>query len=58
MKGIGILHDKFSAAHQTEAGPNLIAELCLDLVKIDRQLAIGAQQVCGEGRDHLFVGGA
>ena len=58
MEGIGVLHDEFPAPHQPEAGPDLIAELGLDLIKTDRQLAVGAQQVGGQFRHHLLVGGA
>jgi hypothetical protein len=40
MKGVGILHDEFAASHDAEARADLIAELRLDLVEIDRQLAV------------------
>ena len=36
MEGIAILHDEFAAAHQPEAGPNLVTEFGLDLIKIYR----------------------
>lgn len=58
MEGIGVLHDEFPPPHQAEAGPDLIAELGLDLVQADRQLAVGAQQVGRQFGDHLLMGGA
>ena len=58
VEGVGVLHDEFAPPHQTEAGADLIAELGLNLIKIHRQLPVGTQQVCRQGRDHLLVGGA
>ena len=36
MEGIAILHDEFAATHQSEAGPNLVPEFGLNLIKIYR----------------------
>ena len=36
VEGIAILHDEFAAAHQPEAGPDLVPEFGLNLIKIDR----------------------
>ena len=58
MEGIGVLHDEFATAHQAETGPDLIAELGLDLIQADRQLPVGAQQVGRQLGDHLLMGGA
>ena len=56
MKGVGVLHDEFTASHQAEPRPNFIAEFGLDLIKVDRQLAVGLQKIAGQTGDHFFVG--
>ncbi len=58
MKGIGVFHDEFAATHQPEARPDFIAKLALDLIQAHRQLPVGAQQICSQGGDDLFMGGA
>ena len=45
VEGVGVLHDEFASPHQTETGPDLIAKLGLNLIKIHRQLTVGTQQV-------------
>src|SRR5689334_11157419 len=40
VEGIGVLHEELPAAHHAEARSNLVAELGLDLVKIERQLTV------------------
>ena len=57
MEGVGVLHDEFTTAHQTEAGPDLIPELGLNLIKVHRQLPVGPQHFPRQGGDHLFMGG-
>ena len=57
VERIGVLHDELAAAHEPEARADLVAELGLDLVEIDRQLAVGLQFATGDVRDHLLVGG-
>ena len=42
-------------AHQTEAGPNLVPELGLDLVEVDRELAIARDLAAHDVGDHLLV---
>ena len=42
IKGIGIFHNEFACAHDTESRPNLISKLGLNLVQVERQLAIAA----------------
>ena len=58
IEGIGVLHDEFPRPHDAESGSDLVAELGLDLVEIDRELAVTADLVPGDLRDHLLVGGA
>jgi hypothetical protein len=58
MEGVGILHDEFAASHQTETRTDLVAELGLDLVQVERQLLVAAQFVAHQVGDHFFVGRA
>ena len=58
MEGVGVFHDEFPPPHQAEAGADLIAKLGLDLIQVDWQLAVGADQVRRQGGDDLFVGGS
>ena len=44
VKAVGVFHDEFAAAHQAETRPDLITKLGLDLVQIERQLAVGAHR--------------
>ena len=57
-EAVGVLHDELAAAHQAKAGTELIAELVLNVVQIDRQLLVGTQLIAHQGRDGLLVGGA
>ncbi len=41
MKGIGVFHDEFATTHQPETGSDLVAELGLNLIKIDGKLLVG-----------------
>ena len=56
MEGIGILHQELARPHDAEARPDLVAELGLDLVEIDRQLLVAAQLVAGEVGNDFLVG--
>src|SRR5690242_8803423 len=40
VEGIGVFHEEFPAAHHTEARSNLVPELGLDLVEIERKLTV------------------
>ena len=57
-EAVGVLHDELAAAHQAKAGTELIAELILNVVQVDRQLLIGAQLIAHQSRDGLLVRGA
>ena len=55
MEGVGILHDEFTPAHQSEPGTDLIPEFRLDLIERDGELFVRTQQVTGQIGDHLFM---
>ena len=57
-EGIGVLHDELAAAHETEAGAPLVAELVLNLIERDGQLLVAAKLVADEVGEGLLVGGA
>ena len=51
---VRVLHNEFAPAHKTVARPKLVAELILDMVKIDRELLIGAELVANQ-RGYRFL---
>ena len=55
MERIGILHNEFTGAHHAESWPNLIPELGLYLVEIDRQLLVTAQFPSRDVGDDFLV---
>ena len=58
MKRIGIFHDEFTRTHDAEARPNLIAKLGLNLIKVNRQLAITFNLTPHDVGNHFLVGWA
>ncbi len=58
MEGVRVLHDELAPAHQPEARPDLVTELGLDLVEVDRQLLVAVQLVAAQVGDHFLVGRA
>jgi hypothetical protein len=58
MERVGVLHHELAAADEPAAGARLVAELGLDLVEHDGQLAVGLQGAAREVGDDLLVGGA
>ena len=58
VERIGVLHHEFARAHHPEARAHLVAELGLDLVEIDRQLAVAADFAARDVGDDLLVGRA
>ena len=58
MEGVGVFHHEFSSPHHAKARADLIAELGLNLVKVQGQLLVTAQFPADEVRDDLFVGWA
>ncbi len=58
MEGVGVLHQEFASAHQPEARADLVTELGLDLVEVDRQLLVAVQLIAGQVGNDFFVGRA
>ena len=58
MEAVAVLHDELAAAQQAEARADLVAELRLDLIHVQRQLLVGAQLGAHERGDELLMGGA
>ena len=56
VERVGVLHQELAAAHQAETRADLVAELGLDLVEIERQLAVALDVAPHDVGDHLFVG--
>jgi len=55
VKGIGILHLKFTGTDQAEAGPRLIAELLLHLVQRERHVLVGTDlHLCSQSEQFLM----
>jgi hypothetical protein len=57
MERIGVLHDEFPGTHDTEARPDFVTELSLDLVVVHRKLAVALQLAPGNVGDHLLMRG-
>jgi hypothetical protein len=55
VKRICVLHDEFTGTHHPEAGPNLVPELGLNLVVVDRELPIALQIAAGDVGDDFLV---
>ena len=55
VKGIAILHHKFSRAHDTESRSDFVAKLGLYLKKVHRQLFVAFDFASGDLCDHLFM---
>ena len=58
MERIRVLHREFARPHDAEPRPDLVAELGLDLVEIDRQLAVALELAARDVGDHFLVGRA
>ena len=57
MEAVGVLHHELARAHHAEARADLVAELGLDLVEVDRQLAVALELAARDVGDDLLVGG-
>ena len=55
VEGVRVLHQELAAAHEAEAGPDLVAELHLDLVEVLWQLAVRADLPAHEVGHDLLV---
>ena len=58
IETVGVFHDEFAPAHQTETGTDFIAELGLDLVAVHGELSIGTDLASEEVRDDFLMRGA
>jgi hypothetical protein len=58
VEGVGVLHDELAAAHEAEAGPDLVAELLTDLVEGDGELAVRGHVLAHHVGDHLLGRGS
>ena len=58
VEGIGVLHQELARAHGAEARTDLIAELELDMVEVERQVLIGLHERTEDVGNHLLVGRA
>ena len=56
IEGVGVLHRKFSTAHDAEAWASFVTELGLDVIKVDRKLAPALDLIAGNVRDDFFGG--
>ena len=57
VEGIGVGHDQLTGPQQPEPGTGLVAELDLDLVHGERQLAVGVDLAADGDGNHFLVGG-
>ena len=58
IEGIGILHQEFARAHCTEARTDLVTELQLDMIEVERQVLVGLHERAEDVRDHFLIGRA
>ena len=57
MEGVAVLHDEFPRAHDAETRPNLVPELGLNLIKVQRELLVALHFTADKIRDDFFVCG-
>ena len=55
VEGVSILHDEFTAAHQSESGAGFVSVFCLDLIEVHRQLTVGRDVVSDDISEDLLV---
>ena len=55
METVEILHRKLDATQQTRLGPWLVTKLVLNLVELERQILIRADEPFDQRRDDFFV---
>ena len=58
VERVCVLHEEFARTHHAEPRPALVAEFHLDLVEIDRHLAIALELVARDVGDHFLVRGS
>ncbi len=55
VEAVGVLHDELATAQQARAGARLVAELHLDLIEVDGQLAVALDVAPHHVGDDLLV---
>jgi hypothetical protein len=55
VEGICVLHDEFTCPHHAKARPDLVAELGLDLVEVNRHLLVAADLPAHDVGDDFLV---
>jgi hypothetical protein len=55
VERVRVLHDELARAHHAEARADLVAELGLDLVEVDRELPVAADLPAHDVGDHFLV---
>ena len=58
VETISILHQEFASTHDPKTRTDLVPELPLLVIKIDRQLFVALHKRAEDVRNHLFIGGA
>ena len=58
VKAVSVFHHELPSPHDAEPGPDFIAELGLNLVQQDGELAIGFDFLSYDIGDDLLMGGA
>ena len=56
IERIGILHQELAGTHRSEARPDLITELQLDMIEVQRQIAIRPHIAAEDVGDHFLIG--
>ena len=56
VEGVTILHQEFAAAHYAKARADLVAELGLNLIQMQRELSVALDFLADEIGDHFFMG--
>ena len=55
VERVAVLHEEFTTAHHAETWADLVAELGLDLIQMNRQLAVALDFLAHKVGDHFFV---
>ena len=58
VERVGVLHQELAAPHHAETGADLVAELPLLVIEVQRQLLVALHVGAEDVGDQLFVGGA
>ncbi len=58
IEGVRVLHQEFARAHRAEARTDLVAELQLDVIEVQRQMLVRLDIRAENVGDHFLVRGA